>query len=40
VVEEARLEATDYGLAPATDGWFVVNVREAGPDDVSYLPAA
>ena len=26
---EARLEQTDYGLAPATDGWFVVNVRDA-----------
>ncbi len=27
MVEEARLEETDGGLAPATDGWFVVNVR-------------
>ena len=27
--EEARLERTDYGLTPATDGWFVVNVRDA-----------
>jgi uncharacterized cupin superfamily protein len=29
MVEEARLAATDSGLAPATEGWFVVNVREA-----------
>jgi uncharacterized cupin superfamily protein len=29
VVEEARLEAVDSGLAPMTDGWFVVNVRDA-----------
>jgi uncharacterized cupin superfamily protein len=29
VVEEARLEPSDAGLAPVTDGWFVVNVREA-----------
>ena len=26
---EARLEDTGGGLAPATDGWFVVNVRDA-----------
>ena len=25
---EARLEATEGGLAPATEGWFVVNVRD------------
>jgi uncharacterized cupin superfamily protein len=29
VVEEARLEQLSSGLAPATDGWFVVNVRDA-----------
>jgi uncharacterized cupin superfamily protein len=29
MVEEARLEEVDPGLAPVTDGWFVVNVREA-----------
>jgi uncharacterized cupin superfamily protein len=29
MVEEARLAAVDSGLAPLTDGWFVVNVREA-----------
>jgi len=28
-VEEARLEAADSGLTPASEGWFVVNVREA-----------
>ncbi len=26
---EARLEQTGSGLAPVTDGWFVVNVRDA-----------
>jgi uncharacterized cupin superfamily protein len=26
---EARLEDTGGGLAPATDGWFVVNVRDS-----------
>ena len=29
MVEEARLERTAAGLTPVTDGWFVVNVREA-----------
>jgi uncharacterized cupin superfamily protein len=29
MVEEARLEPIDSGLAPVTDGWFVVNVRDA-----------
>jgi uncharacterized cupin superfamily protein len=28
MIEEARLEETDGGLAPATEGWFVVNVRD------------
>jgi uncharacterized cupin superfamily protein len=28
MVEEARLEETEGGLAPATEGWFVVNVRD------------
>jgi uncharacterized cupin superfamily protein len=28
LTEEARLERTEYGLAPANEGWFVVNVRE------------
>ncbi len=27
-VNEARLEETGSGLAPASDGWFVVNVRD------------
>jgi len=29
VVEEARLEENASGLVPATEGWFVVNVRDA-----------
>jgi uncharacterized cupin superfamily protein len=29
MVPEARLEAVDSGLAPQSDGWFVVNVRDA-----------
>jgi uncharacterized cupin superfamily protein len=29
MVPEARLEKLDTGLAPVTDGWFVVNVPEA-----------
>jgi len=29
VVPEARLAQTDDGLVPETDGWFVVNAREA-----------
>jgi uncharacterized cupin superfamily protein len=29
VVEEARLEEVGSGLAPASPGWFVVNVRDA-----------
>jgi uncharacterized cupin superfamily protein len=29
MVEEARLEQLDTGLAPVTEGWFVVNVRDA-----------
>ena len=28
-MSEARLERTEYGLAPAEDGWFAVNVRDA-----------
>jgi hypothetical protein len=28
-VPEARLEDSGSGLAPANDGWFVVNVRDA-----------
>ena len=29
MVEEAQLQELDSGLAPVTDGWFVVNVRDA-----------
>jgi uncharacterized cupin superfamily protein len=29
LVPEARLEPTDAGLTPVTEGWFVVNVRDA-----------
>ena len=29
MVEEARLERQEAGLTPVTEGWFVVNVREA-----------
>ena len=29
MVEEARLEAVESGLTPATEGWFVVNVADA-----------
>jgi mannose-6-phosphate isomerase-like protein (cupin superfamily) len=29
MVEEARLEALEGGRTPVTDGWFVVNVRDA-----------
>ncbi|HUA49135.1 MAG TPA: cupin domain-containing protein [Solirubrobacteraceae bacterium] len=29
MVREARMEHTEYGLAPAGDGWFVVGVPEA-----------
>jgi uncharacterized cupin superfamily protein len=37
VVAEARLEDLGSGLAPVTDGWFVVNVRDAAweTNDVS-----
>ena len=29
MIDEARFEPTDYGLMPADDGWFTVNVRDA-----------
>jgi uncharacterized cupin superfamily protein len=29
MAEEARLVESEYGLVAATDGWFVVNVRDA-----------
>jgi uncharacterized cupin superfamily protein len=28
-MDEARMERTEYGTAPATEGWFAVNVRDA-----------
>ena len=28
MAEEARLEDSEYGLVPATEGWFVVNIRD------------
>jgi len=28
-MEDARLERTEYGLGPASEGWFVVSVRDA-----------
>ena len=30
MVPEAPLEQTEHGLAPKSDGWFVLNAREAG----------
>ena len=32
MVDEARLESYESGLAPKTEGWFVVNVRDAAWD--------
>ena len=29
MVEEARLERSEHGLSPVTEGWFVLNVRDA-----------
>ena len=29
MIQEARLEAVGSGVAPVTDGWFVVNVKAA-----------
>src|SRR5947208_16508382 len=29
MVSEARLEATEHGLVPEGDGWFVLNARDA-----------
>jgi uncharacterized cupin superfamily protein len=40
VVEEARLEEVESGLAPATDGWFVVNVRDAAWETSDAFGAA
>jgi uncharacterized cupin superfamily protein len=40
VVEEARLEDTGSGLAPASNGWFVVNVRDAAWDNHDVFGAS
>jgi hypothetical protein len=40
VVEEARLERYGSGIAPATEGWFVVNVRDAAWDDHDVFGAS
>jgi uncharacterized cupin superfamily protein len=29
MVAESRVESTEHGLVPRTDGWFVLNAREA-----------
>ena len=29
MIEEARLESVESGLAPVTPGWFIVNARDA-----------
>jgi uncharacterized cupin superfamily protein len=39
VVAEARLEAQDSGLAPVSEGWFVVNVRDAAWESNDQLGA-
>jgi hypothetical protein len=35
---EARLENVGSGLAPVSDGWFVVNARIEHPDRWGELP--
>lgn len=37
MIGEARLEETGSGTAPTTDGWFVVNVRDAAWDTHEVL---
>ena len=39
MVEEAALEELDSGLTPVTDGWFVVNVRDAAWETNDQLGA-
>ena len=39
MVKEARLEELESGLAPATDGWFVVNARDAAWETNDQLGA-
>lgn len=38
-VQEARIEATEHGLVPDGEGWFVVNAREARWRDGEGLAA-
>ena len=38
-VPEAQLEATEHGLVPKGEGWFVLNAREARWRDGPGLPA-
>ena len=40
MVEEARLERRDTGLEAVTEGWFVVNVRDAAWVTNEYFGAA
>src|SRR5207249_1819211 len=40
MVEEARLEDSEYGRVAATEGWFVVNVRDAAWMTNEYFGAA
>jgi uncharacterized cupin superfamily protein len=40
MVEEARLENYGSGLAPKTEGWFVVNVRDAAWDNHDVFGAS
>ena len=30
MIPESRLESTEHGLVPRSEGWFVLNAREAG----------
>jgi hypothetical protein len=39
VVAEARLGSQDSGLAPVSEGWFVVNVRDAAWETNDQLGA-
>jgi uncharacterized cupin superfamily protein len=39
MVEEARLERLQSGLAPVTEGWFVVNIRNAAWETNAHLGA-
>ena len=39
MVEEARLEQLESGLTPVTEGWFVVNVRDAAWETNAHFGA-